>query len=181
LKELALHVLDIVNNSVSANAKNITIEITENTTEDRLTIEISDDGSGMDADTVSRITDPFVTSRTTRRVGLGIPLLKAAAEACNGGFSIQSKLGVGTRVKVDFQLSHIDRMPMGDLAGTMLGLVTGCPEIHWKLDYRVDENEFHFDDEPLKRELGMESLSEPLVISYLRGLLKDGIENLYKQ
>src|SRR5512136_2238445 len=89
----------------------------------------------MDADLLARVADPFVTSRTTRKVGLGIPLFKAAAESCNGGLTIQSSLGRGTRLAVDFQHSHIDRMPLGDLAGTLLTLVVAYPHIRWIFEY----------------------------------------------
>ncbi len=112
MKELSLHILDIVENSISAHARNITVDIAEYTNADLLQIGIKDDGVGMDTDTVAKLIDPFFTSRTTRRVGLGIPLLKAAAESCNGSFEISSFPGKGTEVIVKFQRSHIDRMPL---------------------------------------------------------------------
>jgi anti-sigma regulatory factor (Ser/Thr protein kinase) len=177
LRELALHLLDIVENSVSAGAKNITIEVMEDTRRDRLRMSVIDDGCGMDADTVAKITDPFVTSRTTRKVGLGIPLLKAAAEACNGFFHIQSTPNLGTRVDVEFQRSHIDRMPLGDLAGTFLGLLVGSPEIHWIFHYCVDDRQFEFDDAPIKQELEGIPLSEPEVLKFLRNTLELGIQD----
>ena len=89
MKALSLHILDIAENSVRADARTIIIDIEENSLKNLLTIKIQDDGKGMDAEMVARITDPFITSRTTRKVGLGIPFFKAAAEACNGHFSIQ--------------------------------------------------------------------------------------------
>lgn len=176
MKELALHLLDIANNSVSAHSKNIQIEVIEDTVNDRLQINVQDDGDGMDAETVARVTDPFVTSRTTRKVGLGIPLLKAAAEACNGHLKIQSQPGKGTRVEIEFQRSHIDRMPLGDLAGTIRGLVVGSPEIHWRFRYCVDGTEFVFDDAPIKEALQGISLSEPTVLTFLREHLEEGIK-----
>ncbi|RPI30832.1 MAG: ATP-binding protein, partial [Chloroflexota bacterium] len=111
MREIALHLLDIAENSVAAGAKNIAISVCEDLTSDRLRASVSDDGKGMDADLVARVTDPFVTSRTTRKVGLGIPLFKAAAEACNGCLDIVSQPGKGTCIEVEFQHSHIDRMP----------------------------------------------------------------------
>ena len=128
MRELALHLLDIAQNSVSAHARNITISVEEDSRADRLRCSVIDDGVGMDAETVQLVTDPFVTSRVTRNVGLGIPLLKAAAEACEGGMWIHSTPGIGTRIDVEFQHSHIDRMPLGDLAETFLTLVVGCPD-----------------------------------------------------
>ena len=88
----------------------------------------------MDAERLARITDPFVTSRTTRKVGLGIPLFKAAAESCNGSFDIQSTSGLGTNVTAAFQESHIDRMPLGDLKSTLISLLIGYPDVHWVLE-----------------------------------------------
>ena len=91
----------------------------------------------MDAETVKRVTDPFITSRTTRKVGLGLPFLKAAAEACQGSLSIHSQLGVGTQIEVNFQRSHIDRMPLGDLQTTFLNLLIGYPQVHWIFNIKL--------------------------------------------
>lgn len=178
MKELALHLLDIAHNSVSANARNITIEVVEDTRSDLLTLVVKDDGKGMDAQMVQQVIDPFVTSRTTRNVGLGIPLLKAAAEACGGNLEIHSTPGKGTEVIVTFQRSHIDRMPLGNLAETFFTLVVGCPEVHWKFVYQVDDNQYEFDDSLVKQELGDVPLSDPLVLNYLREELESGIKTL---
>ncbi|MCE1253154.1 MAG: ATP-binding protein [Anaerolineae bacterium] len=178
MKELSLHLLDIIENSISARADNITVEIIEDTDRDCLKMSVLDDGKGMDAEMLARVTDPFVTSRTTRKVGLGIPLLKAAAEACNGRFDIHSEPGKGTRVSVEFQRSHIDRAPLGDLANTFLSVVIGSPQIHWVLNYQVNSNRFEFDDQPIKDELKDIPLSDPEVIKYLRNTLKEGINSV---
>lgn len=178
MRELALHLLDIAHNSVSAHARNITIAVAEDTLSDRLHLSVEDDGTGMDAETVRRVVDPFVTSRTTRKVGLGIPLLKEAAEACNGYLEIQSTLGKGTRVDVEFQRSHIDRMPLGDVAETILTLVVGCPEIHWRLIYKVDQDVFDFDDQEIKETLEGIPLTDPSILGYLRGYIQQGIAQI---
>lgn len=178
MRELALHLLDIIENSVSAKADTIRIAVEENHATDRLRMSVEDNGAGMSAEMVARVTDPFVTSRTTRKVGLGIPLLKAAAEGCNGGLTIQSTLGQGTCVAVEFQLSHIDRMPLGSLAATILTLVVGSPEVHWIFTYTVDEQTFEFDDQPVKETLDDLPLSDPAVLGYLRETLETGIASL---
>ena len=178
MRELALHLLDIAENSISAGSKNILIETIEDIQTDRLKMVVQDDGKGMDAEMVAAITDPFVTSRTTRKVGLGIPLLKAAAEACNGSLKIESAPGKGACVKVEFQRSHIDRMPLGDLANTMLTLIIGSPEIRWRFKYQVDTETFEFDDEPIKEQLEGVSLSEPAVLSFIKEYLEDGIASI---
>ena len=175
MRELALHLMDIAENSVSACATAIIIEVEEDTIHDRLWMCVRDNGKGMDVEMVNRVTDPFVTSRTTRKVGLGIPLLKAAAEMCKGTLSIESGLGQGTSLEVDFQRSHLDRMPLGDLAGTMFSLIVAFPNIHWTLRYKVDTAQFLFDDQPMKEVLMGLSLTEPVVLSYLRSTLEDGV------
>ena len=175
MRELALHLLDIAENSVSANAGTICITVEEDMAADRLRMVVEDNGKGMDAEMVARVVDPFVTSRTTRKVGLGIPLLKAAAEACNGFFTITSTVGKGTKVVVEFQHSHIDRMPLGNLPSTWLTLMIGSPEVHWVFHYRMNDQEFVLDDELIKQELGDVPLSEPTVIAFLRDILETGI------
>jgi Histidine kinase-, DNA gyrase B-, and HSP90-like ATPase len=179
MREIALHLLDLAENSVSAGANNITIAICEDMRADRLTASIEDDGRGMDAETVRKVTDPFYTSRTTRKVGLGIPLFKGAAEECNGGLEILSTPGKGTLVSVNFQHSHIDRMPLGNLPETFLELTVGHPDTHWVFRYTArgknNEDTFEFDDKPVKDMLEGVPLSHPDVIAYLRNYLEDGL------
>ena len=178
MREIALHILDIAENSIAAGATLIEITIEENIENDRLTISVQDNGRGMDEQMLAHITDPFVTSRTTRKVGLGIPLFKAAAEASNGFLQISSTVGRGTRVEVEFQRSHLDRMPLGDLAGTMLNLIVCHPDIHWLFRYRVGAQEFTFDDDPIKIELGGIPLTEPAVLKFIKASLKEGIDTI---
>ena len=181
MRELSLHLLDIAENGVSAGAQNITITIVEDLRTDRLKLAVEDDGRGMDAAMVEQVTNPFITTRTTRKVGLGIPLLKLAAEMCDGSLTVESTPNVGTTVNVDFQRSHIDRMPLGDVVGTLLALLVGWPQVHWVLRYRVDDEEFVFDDAPIKEELGDLPLSDPEVIGFLRGALREGIADVTKR
>ena len=178
MRELALHLLDIAENSISAKADTIRIRVEEDHASDRLRMSVEDNGKGMSAEMVARVTDPFVTSRTTRKVGLGIPLLKAAAEACQGGMTIQSTLGKGTCVAIEFQQSHIDRMPLGNLASTILTLVVGSPEVHWIFTYTVDGQTFEFDDQPVKETLDGVPLSDPSILVFLRDMLETGIAEL---
>ncbi len=180
MRELALHLLDIAENSVSAKADTVTISVNENSQADRLWMSVEDNGKGMDAEMAARVTDPFVTSRTTRKVGLGIPLLKAAAEACGGGLAIQSEVGKGTRVDVEFQLSHIDRMPIGDLASTVLTLVIGSPEVRWIFKYTSDDQTFVFDSKPIMETLAGVPLTDPAILAYLRNMLETGIASVRK-
>ncbi len=178
MRELALHLLDIAENSVSAGAGTICITVVEDSATDQLHITVEDNGKGMDAEMVARVTDPFVTSRTTRKVGLGIPLLKAAAEACQGGLTIQSELGKGTTVQVEFQLSHIDRMPLGNLASTFLTLIIGSPEVRWILKYITGGETFEFDSQPIMETLEGVPLTDPAILAYLREMLETGIAGI---
>jgi hypothetical protein len=184
VREIALHLLDIAENSVAAAAKTVTIAVCEDVVADRLIASVQDDGKGMDAETAARVCDPFVTSRTTRKVGLGIPLLKAAAEACNGYLLIDSTLGKGTRIEVEFQHSHIDRMPLGDLAGSLLTLVVAYPHIRWIFYYYAllssaeGERGFNFDSQPIHDALGEISFSEPEVLSFLRETIESGVASV---
>ncbi len=178
MKELSLHILDIAENSIAAGADLVEIFVTEVTTTDRLIICVKDNGKGMDAETVQKVVDPFITTRTTRKVGLGIPLLKAAAEQCNGSLSVESAINVGTTITISFQRSHIDRMPLGALAQTILHLVIGSPAINWVFHYRVNQNEYVFDDTLIKKELEGIPLTEPVVLSFLREEIESGINNI---
>ena len=173
LRELALHIVDLVENSIAAGATLVTIEVIEDARADRLTIRVADNGRGIDPELVTRVADPFVTTRTTRRVGLGLPFLKQAAELCNGSLTIDSAQGVGTTVTATFQNSHIDRMPMGDLPGTILTLVVGNPQVDFVYRHIVDTKSFEFDTRPMKKELGQVALSEPSVIAYLKKTLTE--------
>ncbi len=178
MRELALHLLDIAENSVAAQAQNITISVYEDLQADRLEMSVDDDGCGMDEATLARVIDPFFTSRTTRKVGLGLPFLKQAAEACNGEMQIDSTPGKGTRVKVAFQHSHIDRMPLGDLAGTFLSLLIANPEINWNYNYIVDGKTFKFESSPVTQALQGVSLTEPSILSYLRESIESGVADV---
>jgi hypothetical protein len=175
LRELSLHILDIAENSVQAKARNIRINVEEDTASDRLQISIKDDGKGMNLEKLAQVTDPFFTSRTTRKVGLGIPFLKEATEDCNGSLKMDSVEGVGTSLHVEFQRSHIDRMPLGDLENTFLNLLVGYPDVHWIFQYRKDKKEFLLDDQLIKKEFSDIPLSDPTILSYLRQLISGGI------
>ncbi len=183
MREIALHLLDIAENSVAAGGKNISVHVLEDLVQDRLMVSVIDDGRGMDAATVEQVQDPFYTTRTTRSVGLGIPLLKLAAEQAYGSFNLQSEPGKGTWVEAEFRHSHIDRMPLGDLSATYLTLLISHPQIDWTFLYRVtdrnkDGREFLFESADLKRELGDISLTEPEVLAFLRSLFEEGIEEV---
>ena len=181
MREISLHLLDIAENSVAADGKNISVHVHEDLFNDRLSASVIDDGRGMDAETAQQVQDPFFTTRTTRNVGLGIPLLKEAAEMAEGSFSLQSEPGKGAWLEAEFRHSHIDRMPLGDLSSTFLTLLISHPHIDWTFLYRVTDKDrrsrdFFFESAELKNELGDISLTEPEVLSFVRGIFEEGLE-----
>jgi hypothetical protein len=183
MREIALHLLDIAENSVVAESRNISIEVHEDLLHDRLVACVTDDGRGMDAVMVRNVQDPFYTTRRTRNVGLGIPLLKLAAEMAKGSFRLDSQPGKGTRVEAVFRHSHIDRMPLGDLAFTFLTVLIADPNINWRFVYRVTAQNgqgrgFVFESAELKSELGDISLTEPEVLAFVRGLIEEGMQEV---
>jgi len=178
LRELALHILDIAENSIAAGASQIEICIRKDSRDDELIISVKDNGKGMDDELIAKVMDPFTTSRTTRKVGLGIPLLKQASDASNGEMTIESQLGKGTLLTAKFQESHIDRMPIGNLADTFLTLLLGTPEVNWVLDYQVNDEVFHFDDTEVKEVLDGMSLTDYRVIEYLTNTIQNGINEI---
>lgn len=175
MTELSLHILDIVQNSISAKAETIEIHIHEDTITNLLTIEIKDNGSGMDDETVSKVTDPYFTSRTTRKVGMGIPLFKLAAEQCNGCLSIKSTVGVGTVLTATFEINHFDRQPMGDIAGIIVMLASTNLTIRFIFSYKTTFGEFLFDTNEINCILENVSISNPEVMKYLKEMINENL------
>jgi hypothetical protein len=178
LRELSLHILDIVENGVTAGADCIHIDVIESRRDDVLTIKIRDNGRGIPAAKLERLQDPFVTSRTTRRVGLGLPLLAAAAERCDGNLAVAVGTTGGTEVTATFRYSHIDRAPMGDMAATMATLLMGNPQIDFAYTHLIDGEEFILDTRELKKELGDHALEDPMVIHHLGKSIRASLSRL---
>ncbi len=171
MEEIALHILDLVQNCVEAGASEITIAITECKRDNRLTVRVGDNGRGMDPATLAAVTDPFFTTRSTRKVGLGIPLLKAAAEQCNGSFFIESSAGMGTQVEANFALDHIDRAPLGSMADT-LAAVFAVHHVDVVYRHEVDGKVFLLDSREIRQFCGDE-LRHPRVIQWLRAYIEE--------
>lgn len=174
MREIALHILDIVQNSVVAGATRIEVDICEDIEKDTLTVVITDNGCGMTKEFLEKVVDPFTTKRTTRKVGLGIPLYKAAAESTDGSFDIQSEVGKGTVVTAVFGYSHIDRQPLGDMADTMLGLFTSYENIDFLYRHKIGDKIFEVNTAELKEVLGDVPFSAPEVYLWLSEFLKEG-------
>ncbi len=183
--ELALHILDVLQNTVEAGATQVSLSIVEQHAADQLCITVVDNGCGMDAATVARVFDPFFTSRATRHVGLGLPLFAAAAERAGGGLAIRSQPGAGTTVEAIFQLSHPDRQPLGNLADTLLAfLLAACaPELCYVHSTdRAPGNGaavFEFDTASIRAELGGIPFTHPAVQQWLAEFLAEGEETIH--
>lgn len=173
LPEISLNVLDIAQNSIKAGATLVEIVVEKKTEEQIMNLMINDDGCGMDEEQLERVIDPFFTSRSTRKIGLGVPFLKQAAEASGGSFRISSEVNVGTRVFASFHTDHIDCMPLGDINSTIFSLVTTNEELNFVYTYRVDQKEFTLDTREIREILGDVSFQNGEVSSFLREYLSE--------
>ena len=173
MRELSLNVLDITENSVSAGASLIEIDILENTEDKTLSVTIRDNGRGMDGETLRNVRDPFYTTRTTRKVGMGIPLFKMAAEMTGGQLEIESQVGVGTTISAQFRTDSIDFTPLGDIDATILTLITMHEDIDFIYRFKIDENEFVLKTSELKAILGEVSFNDIDVRMWLRDYISE--------
>lgn len=180
MRELSLNILDIAQNSITANASLITVEVTENTVEHTLLIGIYDNGKGMSEEQVKSVIDPFFTTRTTRKVGMGIPLFKMAAEQTGGGLEIKSELGVGTEIRATFKTKSVDFTPLGDVPSTIQMLITMNTDRDFVYKHKVDDKEFVCDTRELKAILGDVPLDTYEVSQWILEFIKENTEVLYK-
>lgn len=178
MKDLSLHILDIVQNSTRAQASLVEIGVEENTETNLISIFIKDNGTGMPPEMVEQVSDPFVTSRTTRKVGMGIPLFKQSAEQSGGHLNIFSELGVGTTLVATFKLDNIDTPPLGDLSGVIAMTVSGNPNIDFIFSYKYNNLLYEFDTREIKQILGNTPITEPKIAAFLRDMIKENIEEI---
>ena len=184
MKELSLNILDIAENSVKAGATEVRIELEE--TKETLKITVSDNGSGMKEDFLRAVTDPFTTTRTTRKVGLGIPLLKMEAEMTGGSLSINSKHidefpdDHGTVTSALFYKNHIDFIPLGDVISSLTVLIQGSPEMRWIYSHTLPGGEVALDTDELAAVLGDVPLNTPDVLTWISEYLKEQYEEANK-
>ena len=180
MTELSLHILDIVNNSTKAGATVVEIGIAESVKDNHITITIADNGCGMDADFLSQVTDPFKTTRTTRKVGMGLSLFKEAANLTGGGFDIKSEVGKGTVVTASFVRDSIDRQPLGDMASTMVTLIGGSPATDFVYTHTFDGEEFVLSTKEVRSILGDVDITSAEVLAWISGYIKEGLDEMYK-
>ncbi len=173
MRELSLHVLDIAQNSIAAGASLVTLWVEERPAQDRLEIGVQDNGRGMTPEQLSAVRDPFFTTRTTRKVGMGVPLFRMAAEMAGGGLTIESAVGRGTTLIATFQLSHIDRAPLGDMAGTVSALIRLNPTLDFVYRHTRGGAGYTLDTRELREVLGGVPLDTPDVIGWIEGYLAE--------
>lgn len=180
MRELSLNILDVAQNSITAGASLITIEVAENTVDKTMLIGIYDNGKGMSDEQVKSVIDPFFTTRTTRKVGMGIPLFKMAAEQTGGGLEIESEKGVGTNVRASFKTDSVDFTPLGDIASTVQMLITMNTDRDFVYKHTVNEREFIADTREIKGILGDVPLDTYEVSQWILEFVKENTEVLYK-
>lgn len=173
MQELSLNILDIVQNSVKAGASLIAITVEVSSVEKTMEITVVDDGCGMDEQQLLNVVDPFFTTRTTRKVGLGVPFFKMSAEMTAGSFNIKSKVGEGTKISAFYHTDHIDMVPLGDMAATMLSLVSVNPDIDFTYIYGVDGERFTMDTSEVKTILEGLPVNSPQVLSFIKDFITE--------
>jgi signal transduction histidine kinase len=178
MRDISMHILDIIGNSVRAGATLVEVSILEKTKEDTLQLSIKDNGCGMDKETIALAMDPFFTSRKTRKVGLGIPLLQQNAQLSGGDISIQSEPEKGTEIGANFIRSHIDRPPLGDIAGTISLMVGGNPSVEFTFQHVLDNEKFSFDSREIKQILDGVEITEPKVINFIKQMIEENLHEI---
>jgi len=178
MKELSLNILDIVQNSIRAKADEISIEIEESLNTDLYQIIITDNGTGIAKEILNNVTDPFVTTRTKRRMGLGLPLLKYHAELTGGGLAIKSKPGKGTEIKATFSFKHIDRQPLGDIIGVLEVLLASNPEISFTYRHKTDKGEYAFSSKETKEYLEVEDLTGRNLLQEIGCMISENLKEI---
>lgn len=176
MKDLSMHIMDIVQNSVRAKAENVKLSIVLE--EKWLTIRVEDDGTGMNQETLDKVTDPFYTSRTTRKVGMGIPLIMQNAELTDGTMNLKSELGVGTTLTAKFGRTHIDRPPMGNIASTAAMMMTGNDGVNLLFEVRRGDDEFAISTNEVKEVMGDVDIRLPKVTSFLKEMIEENLKEL---
>ena len=178
MKDLALHILDIAQNSISAKATLTQITIDEDKSKNRYVLTVEDNGTGMPPEVLEKVTDPYTTSRKTRKVGLGLPLLKLSAERANGNLDITSELGTGTKITAIFEFDHIDRVPIGDIAGVVVMLASMNPNLDFIYKHTTPKGEYIFDTKEIKAALEDLSIQNISIQKYLKEMVEENLKEI---
>jgi hypothetical protein len=177
---MSLHIMDVAENGIGAGASLIRIGVAEDRNANRLTITIRDNGRGIPADILDKVTDPFYTTRTTRRVGLGLSLFREASRRCEGSFEINSREREGTEVCASFRLDHIDLAPLGDMVGSLTSLIAGNPEVDFVYTHEVDGRVFRLDTQEVKQELDGVEITHPEVVKFIGDMVRESLAEIRK-
>lgn len=180
MREISLHILDLVQNGLEAGASRVGIEVHEDRKSDALVVKVCDNGRGMTAEDVKQAVDPFFTTRSVRRIGLGLALLKLAAEQSEGKLKLESQVGEGTTVTASFRYSHWDRAPLGDMATTLMVILAGNPKLNLTYQHTVDQARFDFDTDEVRQRLEDVPINHPRVLDWLRDYFQQSINKLYR-
>ncbi len=178
MKEMALHILDLAQNSIVAGASLIETAILEDPEHNIFRITIHDNGKGMTTSEVQLASDPFYTSRTTRKVGLGLSLFKQRAEGTGGSFKIESVPDIGTKVTAVFGYHHIDRPALGDIAGVLVLLVAANPDIDFTYQHTTPRDSYIFDTRDVRDLLGEISVNQKEILKFLKEMIRENIQAL---
>lgn len=178
MKELSLHVYDLLENSIAAKATLVELTIRDSKKDNVYAFTIKDNGKGMSPEFLAKVTDPWTTTRTTRKVGLGLPLIKMNTENAGGGMNIESTVGVGTTLNFWFQHDHLDRAPMGDLAGTIVMLCSQYEDIHFIYKHITDIGEYVFDTEEIKEALDGMPMKDLTIIKFLKDMINENLTEI---
>jgi len=178
MKELSLNILDIVQNSIRAKADEIEISVNESAANDVYQISIIDNGNGIAVEILDKITDPFITTRTKRRMGMGLPLLEYHAKLTGGGLEVNSRVGEGTEVIATFSYSHIDRQPLGDIVSVLIVLIAANPGINFIYRHSTDKGEYRFSTKETKEYLGIETLNEHPLLEEIGWMIGENLKNI---
>lgn len=176
MKDISYHIMDIVQNSLNAGAKTVRVDIVQDSSDGLLTLRIADNGRGMSVNLLRQVTDPFFTTSVTKKVGLGLPLLKQNAELTGGTFSIISEENKGTTVTAVFNSNHIDMIPIGDIAVTFKMLIAGYPDRDFVYNHRHNSRDFIMDTRVVRAELGEIPLNHADVLDYLAGFIDSNLK-----
>ncbi len=178
VEDLCFHLLDLAQNSAAAGAQNISLTITDPGPGGPLTLMVEDDGRGMDDRTLGKVQDPFFTSKSFKKVGLGIPLLKATAQLCGGEFRITSRVGSGTTVSASLNKGHVDCPPLGNLEDTLLGLLVSLDPIGIHFSYRGPKGEFALASAEIRKQVGDLHFSHPEIYRFLKDYIHEGLSRV---
>jgi len=178
MNDLALHLLDIVQNSLAAGATFITVRINENPRKNISVLSVEDNGCGMNAEQLQKLSDPFFTSRTTRRVGLGVPLLRQSAEQSGGTLEVVSEPGKGTRLTARFQYDHLDRPPLGDMANAIVLMISANPGVDFAYRYTYNEKSYEITTIQLKDALDGAPLNDLYIMEMVEEMIRENQNDL---